>query len=79
MESRFRLKLFIIMIIFASLIAFSIAIINHEQMKREIKENNQFEVKQIEETIKYSLETIDKVYYFLMMRLLRGWKRIPTT
>lgn len=52
------------MIIFASLIAFSIAIINHRQLEEEIKENNQFEVRQIEETVKYSLETIDKAYYF---------------
>jgi diguanylate cyclase (GGDEF)-like protein len=52
------------MIVFASVIAISIAVINHIKLEKVVKDNNQFQVERIEETVTYALETIDKVYYY---------------
>ncbi|MFD1850098.1 GGDEF domain-containing protein [Oceanobacillus bengalensis] len=64
MKELFRVRLFIIMIVFATVIAFTIAIINEQRITNELLENNKFQIEQIEDTVKYSLETIDKVYYY---------------
>lgn len=52
------------MIIFASVIAFSISIINQDRITKQLKENNQFQIEQIERVLAHSLQTIDKVYYY---------------
>lgn len=64
MEGSFRLRLFTIMIFFAAFIAFIVAIINHTRIMNEVRENNQFQLEQIVETVTYTLETLDKVYYY---------------
>lgn len=38
--------------------------INHVKLESLVKENNQFQVERIEETVLYALENIDKVYYY---------------
>lgn len=52
------------MVVFAVVIAFTIAIINHVRITNETKENNEFQLERIEETVEYSLNTIDKAYYY---------------
>lgn len=57
------MKLAIIMIIFAVVIAFGNSIIDYIRLKDEVLKNNQFQVHQIEETINYSLRSIEKAYF----------------
>lgn len=64
MRKRFRLKLFLIMILFAAAMAFIIAIVDHQRITNLTIEENEFQVDQTQDTITYTLQTIDKVYYY---------------
>lgn len=63
MGNRFRFKLFIIMILFAAAMVFLIAIIDYQRITEITIEENEFQMKQTQDTIAYTLQTIDKVYY----------------
>ncbi|MFV8830253.1 GGDEF domain-containing protein [Alkalihalobacterium sp. APHAB7] len=64
MKSRFfRLQISIIMIVFAIIISFTITLIDHQRLKNEVKKNEQFQIEQIENLAKYSLNTIEKAYF----------------
>ncbi len=52
------------MIIFALIISLSIAIINQNRIMEQLKENNQFQIEQIEGVLAHSLQTIDKAYRY---------------
>ena len=62
-KSGFRLKLSIIMILFAIIISFTITFIDHQRLKNEVKKNEQFHIEQIENIVEYSLNTIGKAYF----------------
>lgn len=64
MKSNFRLKLFLVMVVFAVIISFMIATIDHLRFIRQATENNRDQVKHIEEIVKLSLDTTDKAYFF---------------
>ncbi|OLO37030.1 hypothetical protein BTR23_14935 [Alkalihalophilus pseudofirmus] len=63
MKSRFRLKLSIIMIVFAMVISITVALIDHTRLKNEVKQNEQFHIEQIEDVVEYSLRTLEKAYF----------------
>jgi len=50
------------MIFFAILISFTIATVDYFKLKEEEIKDSQFQIEQIEETVKYSIETIEKAY-----------------
>lgn len=52
------------MVVFAVMIAFTIAIINHFRISEQAIRVNQFQVEKIEAMIEYALHTIDKAYYY---------------
>lgn len=60
----FRIKLVVTMVIFAAVIAFVIATINHKRISDQAIQNNAFQLESIEATVEYSLNTIDKAYYY---------------
>ncbi|MCG5102377.1 GGDEF domain-containing protein [Oceanobacillus alkalisoli] len=60
----FRTKLVMTMVIFAVAIAFVIATINHKRISEQAIQNNAFQLESIEATVEYSLNTIDKTYYY---------------
>lgn len=62
MKSQFRIKLTIMMIAFAIMISFMIAIIDHMRLKEQVLDNNQFQVQQIEEHVEEALRNIEKAY-----------------
>lgn len=64
MKNRFRLKLFVIMIIFAVAICFPIATINYLKFTEQARDNNRFQIQQIEDTVTYTLKTLDQSFYF---------------
>src|SRR5699024_9701310 len=49
---------------FAAVIAFVIATINHKRISDQAIQNNAFQLESIEATVEYSLNTIDKAYYY---------------
>lgn len=61
---RFRLKLTVVMIVFAIVIALGNTIVDYYRLKEKTVEYNELQVKQIEETIINSIENIEKAYYF---------------
>lgn len=63
MNHRFRIKLFLTMIMFAILISFAVSIIDYFRLKDQTIQQNSHQLAQIEELVKNSLETIDKAYY----------------
>lgn len=64
MGKRFRFKLFFIMILFATAMAFLITIVDHQRIEKIAIEDNQFQMEQTQDTISYTLHTIEKVYYY---------------
>mgnify|MGYP001204055971 CR=1 FL=1 len=62
MHSRFQLKLQITMIVFASVISLAIALMDHYRLKEQILRENQFQLRQIEDFVKYSLENLERAY-----------------
>lgn len=65
MTSRFRLRLFTVLFVFAVIITFSIAAIDHQRLKERTVKDNELQIDQVTETVKYALNTIDKAYYYL--------------
>src|SRR5690625_995675 len=65
MKRNFQLKLFSILTAFVIIITATITTIDYYQLKEQTIENNQFQVEQASETVKYALQSIDKAYYFL--------------
>ncbi len=63
-KTRFGLKLFILMIAFAIVISFTIVTIDYLRLREQAIDNNQFQIQKIEDTVEYSLKTIDKAYFF---------------
>lgn len=64
MRERFRVKLFFIMIGFATTIAFTIVIIDYNRIKEHSLEDYQHQMKQIEDTVTNALNNLDKIYYY---------------
>ncbi len=65
MKAKTRLKLSIIMISFILMTTFTISIINHMQQKKLVISNYHTNLEQVEEMIAFTLEMLDKAYYFL--------------
>lgn len=65
MGSRFRLKLFITLLVFALIISISIATIDYFRLKERTIKDNKLQIEQATETVKYALKTIDKAYFYL--------------
>ena len=63
MQSRFRLKLMIIMIAFALSISAIIAVIDHNRLKSQTIQNQQSQMQKSEELVISSIETIEKAYH----------------
>lgn len=63
METSFRRKLFIVMMSFAIVISFSIAMTDHAKLREQVMENHQFQVWHTEEVVKDALRTIEKAYF----------------
>lgn len=63
-NSHFRIRLFVIMIVFALVISIVGATISYYKIKQFVLENHQFKLEQIEESIKSSIQTLEKVYLF---------------
>lgn len=61
-KSHFRVKLTLIMIVFAIIISFTIATIDHLRLKEQAIINHQFQVEFIEEMVEDSLNYIEKAY-----------------
>lgn len=62
-RKRFHYKLFLVMILFASTIAFITLLMNQNKIRDEILENNQIQLSQIEDLVLYSLQITDKINY----------------
>lgn len=62
MKSRFPIKLTVMMILFALTISFSIAALDHLQMRKSAIKNDQLQVMQIEDIVKHSIRTLEKTY-----------------
>lgn len=65
MRERFRIRLFTIMILFATVLSFTIVIIDHQRIKQMVMEDNEFQMEQTQNTVTYTLGTIEKVYHYL--------------
>src|SRR5690625_3621713 len=65
MTSKYRLKLFFVLLAFAFIVAFTIATIDYLRLKQQTLADNEFQMEQATETVKYALKTIDKAFYFL--------------
>jgi len=63
-NSRFRIRLFFIMIVFALVVAMVGAAISYYKIRQFVYENHQFKLEQIEESVKSSIQTLEKVYLF---------------
>ncbi|MDA3128526.1 GGDEF domain-containing protein [Aliibacillus thermotolerans] len=63
MNRNFRLLLFVTMIVFATVISFGIATVNHLHLQHETLQYQQNQIAEIEEKIKRSMMTIDKAYH----------------
>lgn len=63
MKSNFRLKLFLIMILFALFMSLTISIYHYIKIREQAIDNKYLELQQIEEGVKYSIKTIEKGYY----------------
>ncbi|MGM8215851.1 GGDEF domain-containing protein [Bacillaceae bacterium W0354] len=64
MNTRFGFKLFMAMIIFSVTISTVVSISDFLRLREQAIENNQFQIEQIEDTITYSLTTIEKAYHY---------------
>jgi|GEM_PF-4161470 len=64
MWRKFRIKLLAIMVVFAVMIAFTIATINHLRIAEQTIQVNQSQVEKIETMIAYALHTTDKAYFY---------------
>ncbi|MFD2046466.1 GGDEF domain-containing protein [Ornithinibacillus salinisoli] len=62
MKSNFRLKLFLVMIVFAIVISFTMAIINYVKEREQAIDQNQLQAQQIEDIVYDSIRMIDKAY-----------------
>ncbi|WP_018922749.1 GGDEF domain-containing protein [Salsuginibacillus kocurii] len=63
MNSRFQLKLFVIMLLFALVISFAIATINYFQIRDQAIEHHDYEVEHIIEVLENSLKTYEKAHF----------------
>lgn len=63
-NSHFRIRLFFIMIVFAFVVSMVGATISYNKMNQFVYENHQFKLEQIEESVKSSIQTLEKVYLF---------------
>jgi diguanylate cyclase (GGDEF)-like protein len=52
------------MILFATLLSFTIVIIDHQRINQVVMEDNEFQMEQTQNTVTYTLNTIEKVYYY---------------
>lgn len=63
MDTWFRWKLTITMIVFAILISFTVAITDHIQLNEQIADNHNNNIRHIEEIVAQSLHAIEKAYH----------------
>lgn len=63
--AKYRLKLFIVLLVFALLISFSIATVDYFRLKDRTIKNNEQQIEQATESVKYALKTIDRAYFYL--------------
>lgn len=64
MRGSFRKKLFVMMVLFAFSITIFISMIDYKRMKANTVESNRQLVNHIERTVQYTLNTLEKVYYY---------------
>lgn len=74
MWKSFRVKLVVSMVAFAVVIAFTIATLNHIRISEQAVQHNEFQLEKIEATVEYSLNTLDKVYYYFAEDLTEKMK-----
>lgn len=65
MKSRFRMKLTVVMIIFAMALSVAIALMDHYRLKDQARLGKAEQVRKSEQTVKYALESMEKAYYVL--------------
>lgn len=63
MRSYFRLKLSVILILFALAISFTLSTTDHFRLKEQVVSHHQNLIRQNEETVQYALKTIEKAYH----------------
>lgn len=63
-NSHFRIRLFFIMLVFAIVISTAGAMFSYHKLKQQALESHQFQLVHIEESVKSSLTSIEKVYFF---------------
>ena len=64
LRSRFRIKLFLIMILFSVTITFLISMYDNMRLREQVLQNNQLQVQQIEEAVLTSLHTLESLYFY---------------
>ncbi|SHG14825.1 GGDEF domain-containing protein [Ornithinibacillus halophilus] len=64
MKSKFRIRLFLIMITFAVVISFTIATVNYIRERGQAIESNKIQVDEIETSVSDSIAMIDKAYNY---------------
>ncbi|WP_217587236.1 GGDEF domain-containing protein [Lentibacillus saliphilus] len=62
MNKRFRIKLFVVMIIFAIIMSISILTVDYMRLKDSAVQNSMLQLEKIEDTIMSSLTTVEKAY-----------------
>jgi len=63
LNSRFRLKLSVVLILFAIVISLTIATADYIKLRQQMVRNHQLQLQQIEETVVHTLRTLEKSYF----------------
>lgn len=65
MIANYRLKLFITLLLFAIITSFTILTIDYFRIIDRTLKNNEVQLEQVTESVKYALNTVDKAYFYL--------------
>lgn len=76
MYKKFRIKLFLTMIVFAVMIAGTIAFVNFNELKKQTTQDHEEKMQHIEDMVTQSLETTEKAYYFLDQEIAEQMENI---
>lgn len=65
MNSKYRIKLFVVLLVFAIVVTFSIATIDYFRLKEQTIKDNENQIEHITDSVKNALKTFDKAYLYL--------------
>lgn len=65
MNEKFRLKLFVVLMVFSFLVTTGTTTVNYFMLKKEVIQNNTFQLDQAIYAVKNTLKSLDKAYYLM--------------